>query len=251
MDLKLKGKTALITGTSHGLGRAFVESFACEGANVIAHARKETLEFTAWCSDVSSKYGVSITPIFFDVTDDIAVKNAIRDIAIVKKMQIDVLLNNAGIMHESLLHMTTMSDARKQFDVNFFAPLLLVQIVSKFMMRQPSGGAIINMSSRSAFDGIVGGSVYGATKAALASLSKTLAKELGHYKIRVNCIAPGVIETPMTASLSDQVRDAQSQAAYVGRLGQPDDVAGVAVFLASDAARYITGQVVRVDGGLN
>ena len=137
------------------------------------------------------------------------------------------------------------------FEVNFFAPFQLMQLVTRLMMRQPNGGAIVNMSSMAAFDGVEGETVYGATKAALASMSKSLAKELGRFKIRVNCIAPGVTETPLISGMSESVLDKDRESTYLRRLGKPEDVANVAAFLLSDDAQYVTGQVIRVDGGRN
>ena len=160
-------------------------------------------------------------------------------------------MNNAGILREAMFQMTTMADARLMFDINFFAPFQLTQLVTKLMMRCPTGGAVVNISSMAAFDGVEGETVYGATKAALAALSKSLAKELGRYKIRVNCIAPGVTETPLIAKMSENVLTADRSHTYLGRLGKPEDIANVAAFLLSDEAQYVTGQVIRVDGGRN
>ena len=150
-----------------------------------------------------------------------------------------------------MLQMMPMQDARLLFEVNFFAPFQLMQLVSRLMMRQPGGGAIVNMSSMAAFDGVEGEAVYGATKAALAAMSKSLAKELGRFKVRVNCIAPGVTETPLISGMSEAVLKRDSDSTYLRRLGRPEDVANMAAFLISDAAAYITGQVIRVDGGRN
>lgn len=245
----LKGKIVFITGANGGIGRALVEAFAKAGADIWANVRNSNQDFSKYCEKLAIKYKVHIVPIAFDTTEFEMVKNAVAEI---KKASghIDVLVNNAGILKESLFQMTTMNDIKDMFDVNFFAPVYLMQLVSRLMTRQNSG-AIINISSIAAFDGVEGQTIYGATKAALATVTKSLAKELGKYHIRANCIAPGVTKTPLIQNMKEEVLQKDQEKTYLNRLGNPEEVANVAVFLASNASCYITGQVIRVDGGRN
>lgn len=246
----LNGKNVLITGANGGMGKAMVKAFAVNGANIWANILDQDDDFIAYTETVSREYNVQIQSVVFDLTNFEAVKKAVMDIRATKR-PIDVLINNAGILTESLLQMTTLENARRLFEVNFFAPFYLTQLVSKLMVRQPNGASIINISSVAAFDGVEGQTVYGATKAAIASMTKSLAKELGKYNVRANCIAPGVTKTPLIAGMNETVLKADEEKTYLNRLGLPQDIADTAVFLASNAARYITGQVIRVDGGRN
>ncbi len=246
----LKGKNVFLTGSDGGMGRAMTAAFARSGANVWAGIIQPNAEYDSYCAELTSQYGVWIKPIVFDLTDAAAIKSAVMAVR-GDKLPIDVLVNNAGILRESLLPMMPIADARLLFEVNFFAPLQLMQLVTRLMMRQSNGGSVINFSSMAAFDGVEGETVYGATKAALASLSKSLAKELGRYKIRVNCIAPGVTRTPFIEKMTPEVLARDEASTYLKRLGTPEEIAEVVVFLASDASRYVTGQVIRVDGGRN
>lgn len=246
----LKGKNILLTGADGGMGRAMTEAFVRAGANVWANIITPNADYETFALGLAKETGKWIKPMVFDITDANAVKTAIMAIR-AEKLPIDGLVNNAGILRESMLQMMPIADARLLFDVNFFAPFQLMQLVTRLMMRQPNGGAVVNLSSMAAFDGVEGETVYGATKAALASLSKSAAKELGRFKIRVNCIAPGVTETPLISKMSEDVLNADRSRTYLGRLGKPSDIANMAVFLLSDAAQYVTGQVVRVDGGRN
>ena len=244
----LKNKTALITGTSRGLGKSFVEEFAKNGANIIAHAREETPEFMQMISAVSQKYGVSIMPMFFDMTNADAMKNEVHKI-IANKMPVDILVNNAGVTDNVLFQMSSEIMLRNEFEVNVFSLFLLTQYISKIMVRQKSGN-IINVSSISGLRGDIGRSVYGMTKAAVASLTQSLAAELGKSGIRVNAVAPGFIQTDMMSYMNQDVINKNIELSKLGRIGQPDEVAKTVVFLASDASSYMTGEIIKVTGGL-
>ena len=243
-------KNVFITGANGGIGKALIASFAKRKANIWACILSDDDDFKKYVGKLAEENSVTIETIVCDITDYDAVKNVVTDIRKTKR-SIDVLVNNAGILKEALLQMTSMDTARKMFEVNFFAPFYLSQMFSKLMMRQENGGAIVNVSSVAALDGVEGQTIYGATKAALYSMTKSMAKELGKYNIRANCVAPGVTQTPLIADMKEDVLKREADTTYLKRLGQPQDIADAVVFLASDEARYITGQILRVDGGRN
>lgn len=244
----LKGKTAFITGTNRGLGKAFVEKFAQSGANVIAHARKDSDEFRVSCSELGEKFGVKVTPIFFDMTDTAAMKDVVRDLLTVKKLSVDVLVNNAGVAHGGLFQMTAMSKIREVFDVNLFAAMELTQLLLRAMVRR-GHGAIVNVGSISGVDMKVGNCAYGLSKAALMAFTRTLAAECGPTGVRVNAIAPGLSATDMAKQMEENAGREMIARSAMNRLGRPDEIAKVAVFLASDEASFVNGQIVCVDGG--
>ncbi len=244
----LKGKTAFITGTNRGIGKAILEEFAKNGANIVAHARQETSEFTQIISEFSQKYGVDIMPIYFDLSDKEAMKLAIKGLYS-KKIPINILVNNAGVTHNTLFQMTSEKILRDEFDINVFSVYLLTQYLLKIMLNN-TPCSIINMSSISGLRGDVGRSVYGMTKAAIHSLTQSLAVELGAKGIRVNSIAPGFIQTDMMNLMSRDIIENNIQKSALKRIGKVEDVAQTAVFLASDKSSYITGQIIRVDGGM-
>jgi 3-oxoacyl-[acyl-carrier protein] reductase len=244
----LNNKTAIITGTNRGIGRAILEAFAANGANIYAHARKETPEFVAEVEGIATKYSVEIMPLYFDVTDYAAMKETVKHI-ISGKRKIDVLVNNAGITYNALFQMTNEENLRQQFEVNYFSVFLFTQYISKLMTRQKSG-SIINIASIAGEDGYSGKAAYGASKAAIIAMTKSIASELGEIGIRANAIAPGLVETEMLATIPENIVKDTINSSQLCRSGKPSEIADVAVFLASDLASYITGQVIRADGGL-
>jgi len=244
----LKNKNAIITGTNRGIGRAMVEAFAANGATVWAHARKETEEFMGDMQQLAQKYQVEISPIFFELTDYEAMKQSVKKI-MSSKIPVDILVNNAGITYNALFQMSTEDNLRKQFEVNFFSVFLLTQYISKLMTRNKKG-SIVNISSSAALDGNSGKSVYGASKAAVICMTNSIAAELGTSGIRANCIAPGITETDMLATMPTDVVKLAIETSDLRRGGRPSEIADTAVFLASDLSSYITGQVIRVDGGI-
>lgn len=245
----LKDKNAIITGAAGGIGRATVECFAANGANIWACELRGSEKFEKDMADLAEKYGVWIETVYFDVTDEEQVKSAVKRIRS-KKCSIDVLANVAGIVAPSTsFPMTDMAKIKKVFEVNFFALTLLTQYVSRLMIRQNSG-SIVNIASIAGIDGDPAQYEYAASKAAVIGGTKKLARELAPNNIRVNAIAPGMIQTEMGAHIEDNLRDEILAKVMMKRMGKPEEIANAIAFVASDMASYMTGQVIRVDGGI-
>jgi 3-oxoacyl-[acyl-carrier protein] reductase len=244
----LEGKNVIITGTNRGIGRAMLEEFAKNGANIWAHARTEKPEFLEDIKSVADKYQVEIRPLCFELTDYDAMKAAVKTI-MSSKIPVDALVNNAGITYNALFQMSSLDELRNEIEVNFISVFMFTQYISKLMTRQKKG-SIINISSTAALDGNPGKSVYGATKAAVMTMTNSIAAELGASGVRANCIAPGITETEMLSTMPEAVVAEAKASADMRRGGDPSEIAKTAVFLASDLSSYITGQIIRVDGGL-
>jgi 3-oxoacyl-[acyl-carrier protein] reductase len=246
----LGAKNAVITGSNRGIGKTMVEVFAENGANIWACSRAPRPEFEEFTVELARKTGVRVTPLYFDMTDQEGMKRAVKDI-MAEKVPVDILVNNAGVTFNSLFQMTTLDKMREVFDINYFSVAALTQYMVKLMMRHKSG-SIVNISSTAALDGNPGRSTYGASKAALLCLTKSLARELAESGIRVNAIAPGITDTDMVgASMSEAVIRDTIAHTKLSRIGKPSEIATAALFLASDLSSYVTGQVLRVDGGLD
>jgi len=243
----LSGKTAVVTGSNRGIGRAVIETFAEQGAEIIACARAESPEFTESLAALAARTGVTITPVYFDLTDEEQIKAAVRTIIGLKR-PIDILVNNAGIATGSLFQMTPMKDLRRLFDVNFFAPLLFSQGISRYMARAKKG-SIINIASTAGLLADAGTTAYGASKAALIFATRTMATELGGVNIRVNAIAPSVTKTAMYDQMDEKARTQLVERSALKRPAEVAEIANVALFLASDLSSYVTGQIIRADGG--
>lgn len=245
----LKGKNAVITGSSRGIGKAMLEVFAQNGANVLACARTQNKEFENYCKELENKYEIKIIPIYFDLSDENQIKEGAIEIRNLK-LPIDVLVNNAGISYNSLFQMTSIGKLQEVFNVNFYSQFLFSQYIVKLMIRKKSG-SIINVSSTSAIEPDEGRSAYSASKASIIATSKIMAAELGGNGIRVNVIAPGISDTEMVANhMPENTINETINKTMLKRMGKPHEIANVALFLASDLSSYITGQILRVDGGL-
>lgn len=245
----LENKNAIITGSRRGIGRATVEVFAAEGANVWACARQQDDSFEIDMQQIAEKYNVSVWPVYFDVTDENAMKQALLTIK-KQKENIDILVNMAAIVEESSsFQMTSIEKMKHLFDTNFFAVTQMTQFVSRLMERQKNG-SIVNITSIAGIDGEPAQYEYAASKAAIVGATKNLARELAPNNIRVNAVAPGMIETNMGAKIEDELKDKVLHKVIMGRLGKPEEVARVIAFAASDYASYMTGQILRVDGGI-
>ena len=244
----LEVKTAVITGCNRGIGKAILERIAAQGASVFALIRKERPEFTEYCSALKEAYQVEIQLVYADFSSEDEVTAAAK--AILKtKRRIDILVNNIGVAApQRMLAMTPMSVVRESFQINVFSSLLFTQLIGKSMMRSRQG-SVIFLSSSAAFDG--GSNIeYSAGKAALVGAVRRLAVELGSFGIRVNALAPGLTDTDMGGITSEEVKAIAVSRNVMKRLGKPEEIADAAVFLASDLSRFITGQTLRVDGGL-
>lgn len=245
----LKGKRAIVTGSNRGIGRAVLERFAENGADIFAHARKPTDEFSEECSKIEQKYNVNVYPVYFDAEKSDEIKQAVKEIISISK-EIDILVNNMGTVNSvKLFQMTTMQEIRKEFEVNFFAQMELTQYISRQMFRRKQG-SIINISSCAGMDGNTGMLQYVSSKAALIGATKRLAIELGAANIRVNSVAPGLTETDMGNQMRNDLAQETLQHLIIKRKAKPEEIADAVVFLASDMASFITGQTLRVDGGM-
>ena len=249
MIVTLKGKNAIITGARRGIGRAAVEVFAENGANVWACARQEDAVFETDMAGLAKQYDVWIEPFYFELTDERQMKQAVKQIQ-AEKRPVDILVNNAGAVAQSAsFAMTSIAKMKEIFNVNFFAQMLLTQYVTRLMLRQHSG-SVVNLTSIAALDGEPAQLEYVGSKAAIAGATRKLARELGGEGIRVNAVAPGIIDTDMGNQMHPELMDRILGNTVMGRLGTPKEIANVIAFLASDKASYITGQIIRVDGGL-
>ena len=245
----LKKKNAIITGARRGIGRATVEVFAKYGANVWACARKPDTDFEQDMKNIAEKYDIQIWPVYYDVVDNEQVKQAIQAIR-KQKIMVDALVNVAGIAEVSTsFQMTPLDKMKRVFDVNFYAVTLLIQYVSRLMTKQNSG-SIVNIASIAGLDGTPAQYEYAASKAAIIGGTKNLAREFAGNNIRVNSVAPGMIETDMGAQIDEALKNEILSKTMMKRMGKPEEIANVAAFLASDLSSYMTGQVIRVDGGI-
>lgn len=247
MERRLEGKTAIITGCNRGIGLAVMKKFAQEGCNIIALIRRKLQEFEAVKEQLTKDNGIEIQCITAELSDDCSVKEAIRQIHELRK-PIHILVNNAGIAEYPGISRMKMESAKLIFQVNYFAALALIQGCILPMMKA-KGASVINMGSVAGIDGPPGNCGYGASKAALMLATKTIAKELASLKIRANAIAPGYIETDMQHEMSEDFAKSMLSGVALHRVGNPSEVADLAAYLASDEASYITGQIIRIDGG--
>lgn len=245
----LAGKTALITGCNRGIGKYILELFSSQGLKcAITITRTCDDKFIEFCSTLTIKNNIKIININADFLDANSVKKAMKEIYALK-IDIDILINNAGIAHGAFLQMTSMKDLRDVFEVNFFSQIAIIQSISKLMLRKGKG-SIICMSSIAGFDSYPGYTAYGSSKAAISYAVKTIAQEIAPSGIRINAIAPALTETEMAKQMEKKASEKMVEASAMKRFAKINEIANVALFLASDESSFICGQTIRVDGGM-
>ncbi|MBQ9765485.1 MAG: SDR family oxidoreductase [Lachnospiraceae bacterium] len=242
----LKGRVALVSGASRGIGRAIVERFYSEGAIVYAGVRNKDIfkEIERYDSESEAR----IIPIILDVCDKESIKQCMMDI---KKNhgRLDILVNNAGTLYVERLEMARDSSMQQIYETNVFGLFHVTQMAVR-LLKKSMFASIINISSVLWDKGDIGQTLYASSKAAVTSMTKTWAKEYVHMGLRVNAIAPGNTDTDMYRRISDKEYKEELSRIGMGRIADPDEIAKVALFLASDMSSYITGETIAVDGGL-
>ena len=240
---KLDGKVAIVTGASRGIGAAIVKKLHEEGAAVVACARSiESCEGAAFCQKVDVSNSAQV---------DACVKATIE-----KFGKVDILVNNAGITKDGLLMRMSDEDWDQVLDINLRGTFLFTRAVARPMMKNKAadgsqlGGAIVNITSVVGITGNAGQANYTASKGGVIALTKTTAKELGSRNVRCNAVAPGFIESKMTEGLSDEIKKSYMDSIPLKRFGKVDDIAKAVVWLVSDDASYVTGQILSVNGGM-
>ncbi len=250
MNSRLTGKVAIVTGASKGIGASIAKSFAAAGANVVVNYASSREGADRVVAEITGSGGKAVA-----VQGDVSKADDVRRVFAAAKESfgaLDVLVNNAGVFRFEPLEAVTEDEFHREFNTNVLGTLLATQEALKHF--GPAGGSVINISSVASTNPVANSVVYSATKGAVDTITRALAKELGERKIRVNAIAPGGVETEGVHTLgiigSDFQKDMIARTP-LGRFGQPDDIARVAVFLASDDAAWLTGERLTASGGLN
>jgi 3-oxoacyl-[acyl-carrier protein] reductase len=243
----VRGKVALVTGASRGIGRAIAEALAAAGATVVLGARDEKRLAEAVDAIVSA--GGRASAVALDVCQRESVDAALATV-LERHGRIDGLVNNAGITRDNLLLRMKVEEWEAVLATNLTGVYHCTQAALRPMLKQRSG-RIVNVTSVVGITGNAGQANYAASKAGVIGFTKSIAREVASRAITVNAVAPGFIDTEMTAAMTDKAKEAVASSIPMGRVGKPEDVAGATVFLLSDAAAYITGQVLGVDGGFH
>lgn len=245
--MKLQGKVALVTGSSRGIGRATAIRLAKEGCNVAVNYIKDERSAHGVVKEIS-KLGRKAVAIKADVGDEEQIKKMIKEV--VRTFgRLDILVNNAGIVWDIPLWEKTSEQIQRTIDVNFKGVFFCTKYAA-LEMKKAKSGSIINISSTNAIDTLSPDSTdYDATKAAVISMTKNFAQELAPYNIRVNCVAPGWVDTDINAELPKEYLKEEAEHILVGRFGKPEEIASAVAFLASDDASFITRTILVVDGG--
>lgn len=243
---KESGRNAVLTGATRGIGRTIMRCLAREKINIWCICRSETEEFKKLILKLQEENGIWIRPVFGDLSNDESVHDAARTI-LSDKLSVDYLINCAGINYRNGFLTTDIADLKRVFQVNYFAPLRLIQLLSKNMVRN-GGGKVVNVSSASGYEHNVGTFAYGASKNALNWATESLSKELAPLGIVVNGVAPGVTDTDINRG-NDIAIGKVLERMNIHRKAEPEEIAEVIMFLLSDKSSFISGHVIRVDGG--
>ena len=244
----LKAKNAVITGARSGIGLATLQLFARNGCNCWAVIHREDENFLKTIHQLETESGVWIKPVFIDLADSGSIREGVKNI-LKEKLSVDILVNAAGTVSPNrLFTMTRMEDIRRVMDVNFFSAIELTQLLCRPMLRQGKG-SIVNIASIAAWGEDTSQMEYAASKAALVTATKKLARELGGTGIRVNAVAPGLTRTKMLEALEEDAQSQITKGIGLHRFATPEEIAEVCLFLASDKSSYVTGETIKVDGG--
>lgn len=246
-ELSLRGHLAIVTGANRGIGLSTIRKLAGEGSNLIALTRKSSTTLNQELNILSQKYGIRVESQILDLNDQLSINQFIKYL-IAQKIKVDILVNNAGSSDGSLIHMTGNTKLREIFESNFFGPFFLTQSVSKLMVKS-GGGSIVNISSVSASRAQAGMIAYGSSKSAFSYACEVLALELADKNVRVNSIAPGLIDTDMLNAMEDKAKNNMLSRIAMGRYGLPDEVADLVLYLAGSQSSYISGSTFNIDGG--
>lgn len=241
------GKNAIITGANRGIGEAIFRLFSENHANIWCLIRTLTPEFQKEMTELSEKYNIWIEPVLADLSDRDSIKAAMDTIGTTNR-PIDILVNNAGINYRGSFLMTPISDMEKLFQVNFYAPIQLMQLTAKKMLRKKSG-VIINVGSVSGLEHNTGNFAYASSKAAILWATQTISRELAAYNIRVNAVAPGLTDTAINEGNEQVINEEVLPVMNIKRKGTVDEIARAVLFLASENSSFVSGQILRVDGG--
>ena len=243
MELDLKGKRALVTGGSRGIGRAIVLELAQHGASVAAGYSRETDEIKALDKELAA-FGNDSHVVQADVSDADSVQRMVESVKD-RFEQIDIIVNNAGVVSHRTIEDLDLAEWHRVIDTNLTGLYLVVKAALPAMS---SGGSIINITSAVGLKGMVARTHYTSSKAGVIGFTRSLSKELGPKGIRVNAVAPGIIETDQVSGLTEEGMARYKNMIALGRIGQPDDIAGPVLFLASDLSKYVSGETIVVDG---
>ena len=248
--MRKNNKTALITGSNRGLGLKLLQILSENGYDIIACTRSKSPSFLKIIDEVSKKNNNKIYNLNFDLLNNSDTESSLTQFLNNYKDNVDLLINNAGILKNSLMLMTSIKEVEDIFKVNVISTILVTQIVVKKMIKYKKGN-ILNISSISAKENNFGRSIYSSSKSAIESITKSLSKELSRFNVRVNCIAPGLIDSEMLKkntteeNINKVIRRIASQ-----RLGTFEDISKLILFLASEDSNYINGQILSIDGGI-
>lgn len=247
-DIDLSGRVAIVTGSSRGIGAAIAENLAGHGASVILNGLRDGDHLLNQAETMAGKYGVDVKAVAGDISDADVAQKLVKE-AFSSFRRLDIMVNNAGVLRDGVVGMIQQDEIDETLNVNLRGVLNGIQASARLMQRNKSG-SIINISSIIGRVGNKGQLVYSASKAGVIGATMSAAKELAPYGIRVNSIAPGYIETDMIGQIPPDIHQERLDSIGMQKIGKPEDVADATLFFASDLSRYVTGQILGVDGGM-